>query len=247
MGQSYFIWNGIDCRSMGVWLKGPVPLIRPEERVKHVQIPGMSGDLTQVEGDDIYNSYIQTASLLVKGGFRVRDVYRWLRGAGYVTFSGDYDKRQKARIIGAITLNKNSHNHDWWVGECQFYCQPLKELLIDNPVTISTSATELRNYGDVTCKPLYKVTMHSANTNFTLTAAWNRDGSSLVRELSVSGLSANYPAVYVDCESQEIYNANGALITNKSSGAFPVLGPGSNTIVFSHVNKVEITKRERFL
>ena len=36
MGQSYFIWNGRDCRSMGIIMKAPVPLIRPEERVQHV-------------------------------------------------------------------------------------------------------------------------------------------------------------------------------------------------------------------
>ena len=106
MGKSYFIWNGMDCRNMGVTLAGPVPIIRPEERVKHVEIPGRSGDLTQVEGENVYNSYIQTATIQVRGGYHVRDVYRWLRGSGYVTFSGEPDRKQPARIIGAITLEK---------------------------------------------------------------------------------------------------------------------------------------------
>ena len=247
MGQSFFIWNGVDCRSKGIWLKGPVPLVRPEERVKHVQIPGASGDLTQLEGEDIYNSYIQTASLIVKGGFRVRDVYRWLRGAGYVTFSGDPDKKQAARIIGAITLNKHSYNLDWWVGECQFYCQPYKELLNDLTITVSTSGTIIRNFGDVTCKPLYKVTVNSAKTSFTLTSGWQRESSSLMSQISVSGLTTNYPDVYIDCEAQEIYDGNGNLITSKSSGAFPLLGPGNNAIAFSNVTSVDITKRERYL
>ena len=68
MGQSYFIWKNKDCRSMGVKLSGPVPIVRPEERVEHVQIPGRSGDLTETEGAEVYNSYIQTASILVHGG-----------------------------------------------------------------------------------------------------------------------------------------------------------------------------------
>ena len=34
MGQSYFVWKGIDCRSLGVKLSAPVPIIRPEERVE---------------------------------------------------------------------------------------------------------------------------------------------------------------------------------------------------------------------
>ena len=43
MGQSYFIWKGEDCRSKGVLLSGPVAVVKPEERVQHVTIPGRSG------------------------------------------------------------------------------------------------------------------------------------------------------------------------------------------------------------
>jgi phage-related protein len=57
--QSFFICNGIDCRSKGVIVRSPAPIIRPEERVQHVEIPGRSGDLTETEGENIYNSYKQ--------------------------------------------------------------------------------------------------------------------------------------------------------------------------------------------
>ena len=93
--QSFFIWNGVDCRSMGIILRGPVSIVRPEERVKHVQIPGRSGDLTETEGDNIFNSYIQTAEIQVASGFWVHNVYKWLRGAGYVTFSGEPDNGRR--------------------------------------------------------------------------------------------------------------------------------------------------------
>ena len=94
--QSYFIWNGVDCRSKGIKLSGPVSIVRPEERVTHVQIPGRSGDLTQLEGTNIFNSYIQTASILVPRWYNVREIYSWLRGSGYVTFSGEPDRKQLA-------------------------------------------------------------------------------------------------------------------------------------------------------
>ena len=58
MAQSYFIWKSRDCRTMGVKLSGPVPIVRPEERVEHIVIPGRAGELTQVEGENIFNSYI---------------------------------------------------------------------------------------------------------------------------------------------------------------------------------------------
>ena len=233
MPKSFFIWNGKDCRSMGIIMRGPAPIIRAEERVQHVQIPGVSGDLTETEGENIYNSYIHTVSISVQGGFRVRDVYRWLRGEGYLTLSGEPDKRQKARVIGAITLNKHSYNLDWWVGECQFYCQPLKELLNEPKVTI-TSAGAVLNNGDVECAPMWKVT---ATGNVTLSA-----GGKTITVTTGSG------TIWIDSDTMEVWNsAKTALLTANSSGDFPVLQPGANTVTGSGWSKIEIEKRERYL
>ena len=138
MGQSFFIWNGIDCRSRGVIMRGPAAIVRAEERVKHVEIPGRAGDLTETEGADIFNSYIQTVTISVKGAQNVRNIYRWLRGSGFVTFSGEPDRKQAARVIGAITLNRVSRNIDNWAGEVQFYCEPFKRLLIENTAQITS-------------------------------------------------------------------------------------------------------------
>ena len=237
MGKSYFIWNGMDCRNMGVTLAGPVAIVRPEERVKHVEIPGRSGDLTQVEGENVYNSYIQTATIQVKGGYRVRDVYRWLRGAGYVTFSGEPDRRQPARIIGAITLDKHSHNLDTWVGEVQFYCQPLKELLREETVEITTSGTTIFNAGDVTEKPKIKLT--SSGGNATITIGGN---TTLLLNLT-SGV--NY---VLDSETQEMINLSGGnSVTNQTVGLFPIIPVGSQAVTGTGWSKLEITRRERFL
>ena len=158
MPQSFFIWKGEDCRGRGITLRGPAPIIRAEERVQHVQIPGRSGDLTETEGENIYNSYIQTVSFSVAGAENVPEVYAWLRGAGYVTFSGEPTKKQKARIIGAITLNRISRNMDRWAGEAQFYCEPLKELSGEQAVEITTSGTTITNPGDVESRPLITIT-----------------------------------------------------------------------------------------
>ena len=239
MGQSYFIWKNRDCRSMGVRLSGPVSIVRPEERVNHVQIPGRSGDLTETEGTDIFNSYIQTATILVKGGYRVREVYNWLKGSGYVTFSGEPDRKQAARIIGAITLNRHSYNLDWWTGEVQFYCQPLKQLLAETPVTITSSGTSVRNNGDVTSRPMWKVTVATGKTSITLTAGG--------KTITVTGLTAG-SAYYIDSDTMEVWNSDKtALITVNSTGDFPVLEPGANTVTGSNWSSVEIEKRERYL
>ena len=239
MAQSFFIWDGIDCRSKGITMRGPAPIIRPEERVKHVEIPGRSGDVTETEGENIYNSYIQTVSISARGGYNVREVYKWLRGSGFVTFSGEPDKKQAARVIGAITLNRISRNMDKWQGEVQFYCQPLKQLLTEEKVTISSSGASVRNNGDVICKPMWKVTVASGKTSITLAAGGN--------SITVTGLTAgsNY---YIDSDSMEVWNAaKTSLLTVNSTGDFPVLNPGANTVTGSDWASVEIEKRERYL
>ena len=237
MGQSYFIWKGMDCRNMGVRLDGPVAVVRPEERVEHVTIPGRSGDLTETEGTDIYNSYIQTATILVHGAFRLREIWKWLKGSGYVTFSGEPDRKQPARIIGAVTLNKHSYNLDWWTGEVQFYCQPLKELIHDTPVTVTTSGTSVRNRGDVDARPMWKVTVAGSGSGKSVTLG----------TITVTGLTGG-SVIWIDSDMMEVWNAaKTSTITQKSSGAFPVLVPGDNSVTFTGASSIEIEKRERFL
>ena len=237
MPQSYFIWNNIDCRSMGIIMRGPAPIIRPEERVQHVEIPGRSGDMTELEGENIYNSYIQTVSFSVRGGYRVREIYKWLRGSGYVTFSGEPDRKQEARIIGAVTLNKVSRNLDNWAGDVQFYCQPLKQLLTDIPVQITSSGSAVQNTGDVESRPRIKAT--ASGTSMVITAGGN--------SLAIINLTSGQD-YYIDSEIMEVYNSDrSALLTKNSLGDFPTLQPGSNTITGSGWSKLVIERRERFL
>ena len=188
MAQSYFVWQGMDCRSMGVRLAAPVPIVWPEERVEHIQIPGRSDDLTAVEGEHIYNSYIQTAQITVIGGQHAGEVKRWLRGSGYVTFSGEPDKRQMARVIGAVTLNKVSRNLDLWRGEVQFYCQPLKERVYKETSTVSRGGV-IRNTGDVREYPTITVTA---------TASTVRVGS-----LALTGMTSG-SVIVIDCAAQMV-------------------------------------------
>ena len=245
MARSYFIFKGMDCRQMGIWLTGPMPIVRPEERVEHIQIPGRPGDLTRIEGEDIYNSYIQTAEIHVPQGIRVRDVYDWLRGEGYLTTSSEPDRRQKARVIGAITLDKVSKNLDIWRGTVQFYCQPLKELLWESVETITAAGTVV-NHGDVIAKPRFKVTAASTGA-VVLTVSHSAGGSTASRTITITGVG-NGSNVYIDSDIMEVLNTAGNVsMAPYSSGNFPVLWPGNNYISGSNWSAVEIIKRERYL
>lgn len=234
--QSYFIWNGVDSRTKGLITKSHAPLIRPEERVAHVQIPGRSGDLTELEGESVYNSYIQTVSFSVVGEDRVNDVFNWLRGDGYVTFSGEPDRRQRARVIGAITLERVSRNMDLWRGTAQFYCQPLKERQYSISETLTAAGT-VRNAGDVDAFPVIIATPALGADTMTVTV----NG----KTLTISNVNG---AVRIDSGAQEVSNAaRTELLTQETGGPFPVLAVGDNTVGGSGWASLEIQKNERFL
>ena len=240
--QSFFIWKGMDSRAMGIITAGHAPIIRPEERVKHVEIPGRSGDLTLTEGEAIYQPYIQTLTISARNASRIREIYSWLRGDGYVTFSGEPDKRQAARIIGAVTLNRISRNMDAWRGEIQFYCQPLKELLRKETVTV-TPGGSVTNRGDVTALPKLRVT-----------CTGDGSGGPMDTVITIGGKSftvvGNYATTIlsIDCEAGIVTDpSEQANWTSYSSGAFPVLNVGVNTITGSGWSQIVIDRRERYL
>ena len=237
MGRSYFIWNGTDCRSMGIVQASAAPIMRGEERVRHVTIPGRPGELTLTEGSNIFQSYIQTVSIAVRGGFRVREVQNWLKGAGVVTFSGEPDRKQNARVIGAVTLNRISKNMDAWQGEVQFYCEPFKEALTDEAVAVTASGGTVVNRGDAMSRPL--IGAHASGTSMTITAGG--------KTLTITGLTAD--AWYnIDCEAEIVANADMSVnLTANSSGAFPVLQQGSNEITGSGWAELDFWRRERYL
>ena len=233
----WFEWNGVKCTTKGIRLQSMPPVIRPEERVDHVVIPGRSGELTQTEGADVYNSYIQTIPLIIDSEANVRAAEAWLRGDGYVTFSGQGDLKQRARVINSVTFAKHSRNSTYWEGEVQFYCQPLKELLHDTPVTVTTSGTSVRNRGDVDARPMWKVTVAGSGSGKSVTLG----------TITVTGLTGG-SVIWIDSDMMEIWNAaKTATITQQSSGAFPVLVPGDNSVTFTGASSIEIEKRERFL
>ena len=234
MGQSYFIWKNADCRSMGITLAAPAQIVRGEERVSHVTIPGRPGELTMTEGDDIYQSYIQTVTIQGRGAYRMREILNWLKGSDYVTFGAEPDRKQKARIIGAVSMNRHSKNTDYWTGEVQFYCEPLKELLTSKTTSVSDASTVI-NTGDVVERP-------SVALKATATTATIGFGG---KTLTITGLTIDN--VYVIDSDAEIAMAGDVNITANTSGNFPVLNPGSNTVSCSGCTAVTIYRRERFL
>ena len=234
--RSYFVWKGTDSRSMGIVCQAHAPLIKPEERVEHVIIPGLAGDLTEIEGEDVYNSYIQTISFSVTRTAMVEPVFRWLRGKGFVTFSSDPSRRQEARVVGAVTLDRVSRNLDHWRGQVQFYCQPLKQDLTNGYVILSAAGT-VTNSGDVASRPMIIATPSSGAASLSVTV----NGKTIT--------VTNPPGtIIIDSLIQEVVNeSKTAYYTDRSAGPFPILNTGSNSVSGSGWSQLQIYTRDRYL
>lgn len=229
----YFIWNGTDSRTKHIRVNNRVPIVRPEERVEHITIPGRAGELTQVEGEYIFNSYIQTVNLEVLGAAYVPAAEVWLAGAGEVTFDTQATLKQKARIINAVTFEKVSRNLDIWKAEVQFYCEPFKNLTDEEDIEVTESGETLTNPGTLPALPEIQI-----------------EGSGAV-SVSINGVTLIIPDLTsgwtADCANKWICQ-NGVPQFGAWQGSFPEIPVGESTLLYTgSVTAITITPHWRYL
>lgn len=233
MAIRHFIWNDEDSRSMHILMNDRAPIIRPEERVNHITIPGRSGELTQVEGENIYNSYIQSLGIIVDGKENVPSVEAWLKGEGYVTFDTQPTLRQRARVINAITFNRHSKNANYYTGEVQFYCNPIKNLIDEDVIEVAESGTLLTNLGTLPAFPEIQIEGSGA-VSITI------DDKTLI----IPDLTSGWVA---DCENKWICQ-NGVPQFGAWRGQFPEIPVGESTLLFTgNITQITIIPRWRIL
>lgn len=229
----WFKWNGTRSDAMNIMLNEAPQIVKPEERIEHVTIPGRAGELTITEGDDIWQSYIQTLGIAVQGRANVPIVENWLKGPGRLTFSSQPGLEQDARVIGAVTMEKHGRNLDWWEGDVQFYCSPIKRDPAETPVTVTSSGATVTNTGDMTAYPLIEIT---GSGQVTVSAGGNT--------LTIPDCESGW---VIDSENEWILE-DGVPLGNVCSGNFPVLEKGANSILFTgNIATLVITPRLRFL
>ena len=228
-----FTWNGVSSRDMGIYLREMPEIVRPEERIQHVTIPGRAGELTQTEGADVYNSYIQTIPIAVYTEAAVRAAEAWLRGAGSVSFGGQPDLKQNARVINAVTFQKHSRGSVYWDAQVQFYCEPLKSKVTTEADIELTESGTVNNPGDVTAFPRIVI---DGSGDITISAGG--------KSISLTGIQTG---TVVDCETGWVIYNNAAL-AGVYTGNFPELPAGDSMVSFTgNVTKLTITPRWRYL
>ena len=229
----YFIWNGVDCRTKGIHVSELPPITIPLERSKQTNVPGRPGSLTQLEGDDVYDDMILTATCFIADPAQIPAIAAWLKGKGTVTFANRTGGRYNARIANQIPFEKVLRGNPHCSFAVNFRCYPFWYQENVSDVTITTSGGTITNPGSVYSEPL--ITVYGSG-NITLMV-----GTTIVELTDVSS------SIVLDCALKEAYKGT-TLMNDHMSGDFPVLKPGLNAVSWSgNVTSIVISPRWRYL
>lgn len=215
-----FIWKGRDSlRDYGLWIQKLPSRIRPKEKYKTVDIPGRSGSLILLEGEDVYAPYDDEMVVVCPNTIPIDPVIEWLRGSSELVLSNDMDKARPARIVNEVTFERDGNS--LLVGTIPFFFQPFRKSRFPEQtdrVTFSGASKTVVNPGDVGSRPKVSITGSGNNTITFGTQA-----------MSFTGISGT---IVVDCDA-EIITKNGAIWTGSgtgSTGDFWKIPTGSMTI-----------------
>lgn len=164
----WFMWNGTDSRSKGLYVSALPPITRAQERIEEIQVPGRPGILTLKEGEGVFEPVTLQCNVWARTE-NVVGLKSWLRGIGEVIFSNDPERVHYAKIYGEVVFSKAFN------GVVQatipFVCDPLcgqyppeSQMSWDGD-TDYLGIPNIFNPGDVPAKPIIIATFDGSPAN----------------------------------------------------------------------------------
>lgn len=164
----WFEWNGVKCTEYGMHALSLPSAIRPSERISTTSIPGRSGSLTVLEGDDIFDDVSLSCTCVIDQPYdtvdgtsvsRIAKISGWLRGLGTVRFPNRPEGYYKARVANQISFDQIVRGDPHRSFSVQFSCTPYFYLTSgDEEQTFTTTGQTITNEGNVPSQPLIKLT-----------------------------------------------------------------------------------------
>lgn len=231
--NDWFEWNGVKCTDYGIHVSEHPPITIPNERATFTAVPGRAGTLTTLEGDDVYDDMILSATCFIDDPEQIPTIAAWLRGSGTVTFANREGGFYYARIANQISFDKILRGNPHRSFVVNFRCQPFFYLDETSTVSLIASGKFVTNPYSVISEPV--VTVYATG-----------DVTLMVGTTAIA-LSELEGSITLDTPLKEAY-AGVASLNNKMSGDFPVLRPGANAVSWTGaVSKVVIQPNWRSL
>ncbi len=231
--NDWFEWNGKKCTEYGIHVLEQPTYTLPAERSTFTTVPGRSGSLTTLEGDEVYDDITLSATCMIDSESRIPALSAWLKGGGKVTFANRSGGFYKARIVNQIAFEKILRGNPHRKFAVNFRCQPFCYQSNVPEITVTESLTTITNPGTVASEPV--ITVYGSG-DITLMV-----GTTIVELTGVE------ESITINCEMLEC--CKGAASCNaQMSGEFPTLLPGQNAISWTgSVTKVVVQPNWRFL
>lgn len=249
----WFEWNGVKCTEYSMHVLQQPSYIRPSERAEYKEIPGRSGSLTLLEGDNIYDDITLAVTCVIDDPKYINDICGWLRGYGTVTFATDADRNDgggyyEARVDNQISFDKVLAGHPHRSFQVQFRCKPFRMLDSGNTVLVANeSPYTIQNLGNVPSLPLIRV--HAGSTAVENGTIMIGSSSMIVNSLEAN----NY--IDIDCDAKKAYRGTRGsttdpltLLGTRVTGEWMKIDTGTVYLSFTNgITKVEIKPRWRCL
>jgi len=231
--NDWFSWNGVRCTEYGIHVTEQPPITIPAERVTFTNVPGKSGSLTTLEGENVYDDMILTATCVISDPSRIPEIANWLKGSGTVTFATRDGGFYYARIANQISFEKILRGNPHRSFSINFRCKPFWYQADVEPITLTASGTYITNPGNVASEPVITVTGYGEITLMV--------GMTIVELSDMSG------SITLDTPLMEAYSGVTSM-NNRMSGEFPMLEPGLNAVSWSgSVSSVVIKPNWRYV
>lgn len=231
--NDWFSWNGVRCTDYGIRVSEQPPITIPAERVAFTNVPGRPGSLTTLEGDDVYDDLVLTATCFVQSATRIPEIVAWLKGAGTVTFANRQGGFYYARVVNQISFEKILRGNPHRSFAVNFRCRPFWYAEAVPAITLTASPSTITNPGNVPSEPV--ITVYGSG-EITLMV-----GLTIIELEGISG------SITLDGPLMEAYSGTTSMNDNMS-GDFPTLAPGMNAVSWSgSVMRMEIKPNWRYL
>lgn len=264
--QDWFIWNGVDSRTMGIVVSKPAPVVYPAERVEQVTVPGRRGFLTRTEGEGVFDGYLKTITIGNRRAADPHGIAAWLRGQGELILGNEPNRVYFGRIIKEASLERLMR--DAYQGPISWMVQPEKGQYPPESATVwepsgtgDVGSVTLYNPGDLPAAPritVYATGLAGAGPMITLGIGDEAlgDGSPARIQADLTARTAADGCV-IDLDAMAVTTLDGAESLDASVTVYGAedaihLAPGEETVISidrttASVTRLSIEPRWRWL
>ena len=231
--NDWFEWNGVKCTDYGIHVSEHPPITIPNERATFTAVPGRAGTLTTLEGDDVYDDMILSATCFIDDPAKIPVIAAWLRGSGTVTFANRQGGFYYARVTNQISFEKILRGNPHRSFVVNFRCQPFFYHADNTPILVELPGTFIPGQGSVFAEPILEIDL-TGDAEIII-------GGTLFQMSGITG------TVVVDSVHQEVHRDYQSCMT-AMTGDFPrLLLIGSYINWTGGVRSIKITPNWRSL